>query len=169
MDVVNADFEVWNRTYGTNLRDAVAACKYAVPHMLERRQGSIINVSSIAGPSGDLRRLAYGATKAGLNQLTQSIATAYGKSGVRRNCVCPGIAMAKVMQKTLPPEYRRVLLENVLTPDLGTPEDIANVIAFLASDLASYVTGQVIAVDGGVMAHMPWHAGFNQMADQSVR
>ena len=169
MDVVNADFDLWDQTYRINLRGAVATCKFAIPHMLERGGGTIVNVSSVASMSGDMRRLAYGSSKAGLNLLTQSIATSYGKRGIRCNGVSPGIAMQKTMQPRLPPDYLAVLLGNVLTPDLGTPEQIAEVIVFLASDEAGFVTGQILAADGGMMAHMPWHAGMELLADQSMR
>lgn len=168
-DVVHADLEVWDRTYKTVLQAAVVACGSAIPYMEKSGGGSIVNVSSLASLSGDVLRTAYGASKSGLNLLTKSIATAYGKLGIRCNAVCPGVVVSPETRSALPEEYVEVLKQNILTNDLGTPEQLANVITFLASDLASYVTGEVVVVDGGMMAHMPWHGSFEARPESSLR
>lgn len=168
-DVVANDLSIWDRTYKITLRGAVAACKYALPPMLKAGKGVIVNVSSVAGLSGDVRRHAYGAMKAGLNLLTRNVATTYGKRGIRCNAVCPGVVVAPETKAALPPAYHRVTVDNALTPDVGSPDEIARVIAFLASDAASYITGAVLVADGGMMAHMPWHAQFEALPDLGIR
>ena len=91
LDVVNTDLEILDRSYQVNLRAPAAACKFAIPHMIETGGGSIINISSMQALIGDLSRSAYSANKAGLIMLTKSIATQYGAQGVRCNTVCPGL------------------------------------------------------------------------------
>ena len=167
--VLDADFDLWDQMYRINLRGCIAACKFAIPHMLEGGRGAIINVSSAAALNGDIRRVAYGATKAGLDLATKSIATTFGKQGIRCNGVSPGTIMAESTRDAARPDLLDVQLANVLLPDIGRPEQIADVITFVASDRASFLTGQIIGVDGGLMAHMPWHASFNRLSDQSGR
>lgn len=102
--------------------------------------------------------MAYGASKAGVNVLTQYVATAYGKRGIRCNAIAPGLVVSAEMKAKLDPTVVRIFEENILTPYTGVPEDVAEVVCFLASDAARYVTGQIIAVDGGLTAHAPYYS-----------
>jgi NAD(P)-dependent dehydrogenase (short-subunit alcohol dehydrogenase family) len=152
--VVDMEVDVWDRTLAVALRGAMLGCKHAVPHMIEAGGGSIVNTSSNSGLSGDLTLTAYSAAKAGINTLTLSVATAFGRQGVRCNAVAPGFIMGP-SASAVPSALIEVLEKNNLLPRLGVPDDIANVVVFLASDASSFVTGQVIKVDGGQLSHLP--------------
>jgi NAD(P)-dependent dehydrogenase (short-subunit alcohol dehydrogenase family) len=152
--------ELWNRCFAVNLRSQMLCAKYALPHILGAGGGSIVNMSSGASLAGDLVRLAYSSAKAGVNALTRSIATMHGKQGVRCNAVAPGFVLSPPARAQVPERQLRVYEDNCLTPSLGEPEDIAEVVVFLASDRARYVTGQVISVDGGSHSHLSTVAQF---------
>lgn len=162
MDIVNMDTAIWDRVMAVNLRGAMLGCKHALPHMLKRGAGAIINTSSVSGLAGDLALPAYGASKAGLNLLTQYVATQYGKQGVRCNAIAPGVIETPALARKISDEQRERYLAHHLTPRLGRPEDIAHTVVFLASDEAAYITGQIIAVDGGLMSHHPAVADFRE-------
>ncbi|MAG31343.1 MAG: short-chain dehydrogenase [Deltaproteobacteria bacterium] len=155
LEVVGLDAEVWDRTLRINLRGPMLGCKHAIPRMIERGGGSIINTSSASGLTGDSTRAAYGASKAGLQSLTQYVATQYGKQGVRCNAIAPGVISTPALEANVPPEQIAVYSGNTLTPRLGRPEDVAAAAVFLASDAAAFITGQILSVDGGLLAHHP--------------
>lgn len=159
-DVVSMDVEMWDRVLGVNLRGPMLGCKHAVPHMLEQGGGSIVNTASVAALDGSLARTAYGVSKGGVVTLTKYVATAYGKQGVRCNAVAPGVVVTEKGHDLLErmPEQAEIFLANHLTPRLGEPADVASMVAFLASDEASHVTGQLICVDGGYSAHTATYA-----------
>ena len=146
--------DVWDHCFAVNLRSQMLCAKYALPHLLAGGGGSIINMSSGASLAGDVTRLAYSAAKAGVNALTRSIATMYGKQGLRCNAVAPGLVLSPPARVQVSERHLRVYEDNCLTPFLGEPEDIAEMVVFLASDRARYVTGQIISVDGGSLAHL---------------
>ncbi|MGE0306837.1 MAG: SDR family NAD(P)-dependent oxidoreductase [Acidimicrobiia bacterium] len=148
------NLEVWNTTFAVNLTGAMLASKYAIPHMINSGGGSIINTSSGAAFRGDVRQTAYGISKAALNALTKSIAVQYGKQGIRCNAIAPGMIVHAALKNDEAALAAR--LEKHSTPRLGAPEDIANAVAFLASDEASFITAQIISVDGGYLDRSPW-------------
>ena len=150
--------ENWDRAFAVNLRGVMLGCKHAIPAMLTRGGGSIINTSSGSSLGGDWVNAAYAASKAGVNSLTQTVATQYGKLGIRCNAILPGLIVTEAAERSLPEETRAMLLEHHLTPRVGTPQDIANMVVYLASDLASFVTGQLLSVDGGIGSHLPTYA-----------
>jgi len=162
-DVVRMDSAAWDMSMEGNVRGTMLACKYAIPHMIKGGGGAIVNTSSGGGLAGDMSRTAYGVSKAAINALTQYVATQYGKQGIRCNAVCPGPVLSATAKGTLTPEAHDMLLKHTLTPRLGLPKDIANIVVFLASDDAAYITGQIIPVDGGILAHMPYIAEFAQI------
>lgn len=153
--LVDLDTRIWDQTMTVNLRGPMLGCKHAIPVMLERGGGSIIQTSSASGLRGDLSRAAYSASKAGLDSLTRSVATQYGKLGVRCNSIAPGVIATPALEANIPAEALEAYLGSTLTPRLGRPEDIASAVVFLASDEASFITGQVLSVDGGALAHHP--------------
>lgn len=153
--VAEADMEVWDATYATNLRGYVLSCKYVIPHMVAAGGGVIVNTSSDAALAGDLRFTAYACTKAAIITLSQYVATQYGKQGVRCVTVTPGTMMTDNMKKHLTPEETHILERHNMGPRNGKPEDIAALVAFLASDDASYLTGVNIPIDGGYAFHLP--------------
>jgi NAD(P)-dependent dehydrogenase (short-subunit alcohol dehydrogenase family) len=162
--IVDLTTEVWDRNMRINLRGPMLGCKYAIPHMIRRGGGSIINTSSASGLTGDSIRAAYAASKAGLGSLTQMVATQYGKQGIRCNAVAPGVIATPSLEANVPKAAVEVYVENTLTPRLGRPEDIATVVVFLASDAAAFITGQVLSVDGGLLAHHTAMAGIRRLA-----
>jgi NAD(P)-dependent dehydrogenase (short-subunit alcohol dehydrogenase family) len=154
-DVADMTVELWDKMLAINARGPMLLCKHALPVMVSRGGGSVINISSGQSLSGDLTNIAYAAGKAALNSLTRHIATAYGHKGVRCNAIAPGLIVPPNSAGRLPQAVHDIFVANCLVPRLGVPRDIANMAVFLASDLAAYITGQVISVDGGILAHLP--------------
>lgn len=152
-DVVTMPVALWDRAMATNLRGPMLTCKHAIPHMIAAGYGSIVNTSSGVTFRGDSVRTAYAASKIGLHSLTMDIATAYGKQNVRCNAVSPGVILTDGLRAVLTQNQIDGFVAQNLTPYAGTPDDIAEVTCFLASPAARYVTGQVIAVDGGQHVH----------------
>ena len=152
--VTELSVDVWERTMAVNLRSQMLMCKHAVPMMAEGGGGSIINMSSGASLKGDRTRTAYGVSKAGVNALTMYVATSHGKKGIRVNTILPGLVITDAVRAHLDESMLASLSKATLTPSVGQPEDIADVVVFLASDESRYITGQMIAVDGGMSAHV---------------
>jgi NAD(P)-dependent dehydrogenase (short-subunit alcohol dehydrogenase family) len=155
-DIVDLPLEVWHRTLAVNLTGPMLCSRFAIPRMLDHGGGSIIFTSSVAAKLAEHVRGAYAVSKTGLTALTQHIAAAYGKRGVRCNAVAPGRTVTDPTRH--PPERDEMLLRHHLTPFLGQPDDIARVAVFLASDDSRYITGQVIFADGGFAAHLATYA-----------
>jgi NAD(P)-dependent dehydrogenase (short-subunit alcohol dehydrogenase family) len=162
VDLVNADGDLremtadyWDHMMAVNLRGPFLGVKHALPHLLAGGGGSIVNTASAAGLAGDIRYAAYGSAKGGLISFTRFVATMYGKDGVRCNAVCPGLVATPKAREHFDPVVLGIFEANHLTPTLGTPDDVAAMVVFLASDAAAFVTGQAIAVDGGLVAHLP--------------
>ena len=124
--------------------------------MIARGGGSVINMASGAGLTGDLRPPAYGASKAALVSLTRYAAAEFGKQGIRCNAISPGFI--EIPEKSGRDAVHATMLRHALTPRLGRPEDIAALVVFLASDESAFITGQNICVDGGMLAHQPFLA-----------
>jgi NAD(P)-dependent dehydrogenase (short-subunit alcohol dehydrogenase family) len=158
LPVSAADPAVWDTTMRVNLRGALVAIQAAVPHMIARGGGSVINTASGAALAGDLGHPAYGASKAALICLTRYVATEFGKHGIRCNAISPGFIV--IPGKPGREAVAATMLRHSLTPRLGAPEDIAALVVFLASDESAFITGQNICVDGGMLAHQPYVADF---------
>lgn len=152
--VTELSLDVWERTLAVNLRSQMLMCKHAVPIMVDQGGGSIINMSSGASLKGDRTRTAYGVSKAGVNALTMYVATSHGKKGIRANTILPGLVITDAVRAHLKEEMLASLSKATLTPSVGQPDDIADVVVFLASDESRYITGQMLAVDGGMSAHV---------------
>jgi len=152
--ITELSLEVWERTLAVNLRSQMLMCKHAVPIMADQGGGSIINMSSGASLKGDRTRTAYGVSKAGVNALTLYVATSHGKKGIRVNTILPGLVITDAVRAHLKEEMLASLSKATLTPSVGQPDDIADVVVFLASDESRYITGQMLAVDGGMSAHV---------------
>ena len=141
--------EQWDAVITTNLKSAFNFTRIIVPIMAKQRQGSIINMSSVVGVSGNAGQCNYSASKAGLIGFSKSVAKEMGPRGIRVNCIAPGFIETD-MTSALPEEMREAWAKSIPLRRGGTPDDVANVALFLASDLSAYVTGQVINCCGGM-------------------
>jgi len=158
VDPAAMELSVWRATFATDLEGVMLMCRAVIPIMVEAGRGAIVNISSNAATGGDLVRSAYAAAKAGVNSLTRSVAVAHGRSGVRCNAVSPGGILGPSFQRNLSAQTQRIMADQRLLPYPGYPEDVAQLVAFLASDRARYITGQVISIDGGASSqssHVP--------------
>jgi 3-oxoacyl-[acyl-carrier protein] reductase len=140
----------WDAVMNANLRGAFAAIRSVSRGMMKRRSGRIINVSSIVGIIGNKGQANYAASKAGLIALTKSVAKELGSRNILVNAVAPGFIDTE-MTAAMTPEARDALGKQIALERLGAPRDVAAMVAFLASDLSSYITGQVLVVDGGMV------------------
>ena len=152
--VTELDVEVWDRTLDVNLRSQMLMSKHVIPHMVAGGGGSIINMSSGAAFRGDRTRTAYGVSKAGVHALTMYTATSHGKRGVRVNTIVPGLIITDAVKAHLTPEMLAGLGRAILTPHVGAPQDVADLVLFLASERSRYLTGQTFTIDGGMSAHV---------------
>ncbi|MDE6428269.1 MAG: 3-oxoacyl-[acyl-carrier-protein] reductase [Muribaculaceae bacterium] len=139
----------WDAVINVNLKSAFNFCKAVLPIMMKQRSGSIINMASVVGVHGNAGQANYASSKAGLIALAKSIAQEVGSRGIRANAIAPGF-IETAMTAALPEEVRAEWAKKIPLRRGGKPEDIANVATVLASDMSSYVTGQVIQVDGGM-------------------
>jgi 3-oxoacyl-[acyl-carrier protein] reductase len=147
--MMRMDEASWDAVIGTNLKSAFNFIHACTPIMARQRSGSIINMSSVVGVSGNAGQCNYSASKAGLTGLSKSIAKEMGPRGIRSNCIAPGF-IATDMTGALPENLRQEWEKQIPLRRAGQPEDVAKVALFLASDLSSYVTGQVINCCGGM-------------------
>lgn len=157
-DIEHMATEDWDATYTVNTRGTMIACREALKIMSPQGAGVIINTASNLALQGNLIQAAYSSSKAAVIQMTRSIATSHGKRGIRCNAVLPGLTGTPAALAHLPGELRETVEEETLTPYLGGPDDIAHLVAFLASDAARYITGQAFAADGGTSVHIPGFA-----------
>lgn len=142
--------EMWRRYFGVNVDGAYHTIQAVLPPMLHRHAGCIVNISSIWGVRGASCEATYSATKHAIIGLTRSLAAELGPTGIRVNCVAPGVVKTDMLD-ALPPEALPQLAEDTPLGRLGTPEDIAQAVCFLADDRASFITGQVLTADGGFL------------------
>jgi NAD(P)-dependent dehydrogenase (short-subunit alcohol dehydrogenase family) len=153
-EITQMRVETWETLMRTLLLGSMLGCKHAIPAMIETGGGSIICTSSVSGMVGELNLTIYAVAKAGINQLVRSVSAQWGKSGIRCNAVAPGLILSPpslAIGEPLIAEYVR----QSDTPYVGEPQDAADLVAFLASDRARYITGQVIPLDGGMIQHSP--------------
>lgn len=142
--------EDWDIVLDINLKGAFLCTKAAGKIMLKQKSGKIVNIASVAGQYGNNGQANYSASKAGLIGLTKTTAKELGAKGITCNAVAPGLIQSK-MTEVLPEDIKQNYLKNISLGRFGTPEDVADVVAFLASDDSKYVTGQVIDIDGGLV------------------
>jgi len=139
----------WDLVIAINLKGTFNFTQKVGRIMMKQRNGSIINISSVVGLMGNAGQTNYSASKAGVIGITKSVAKELGSRNVRVNAVCPGFIQTAMTDK-LTPEQKEKMMEIVPAKVMGTPQDVANVVLFLASDLAGYVTGETIRIDGGM-------------------
>ncbi|SLN26628.1 3-oxoacyl-[acyl-carrier-protein] reductase FabG [Pseudoruegeria aquimaris] len=146
--IADCDFAMWRRVMATNL-DGVFLCSQAAAPALAARKGAIVNIGSISGLRASTLRVAYGTSKAAVIQLTKQQAAELGEQGVRANCVCPGPVRTKLAMAVHSQEIIDAYHDAIPLNRYGSEREIAEAIVFLCSEKASYITGQVLAVDGG--------------------
>jgi 3-oxoacyl-[acyl-carrier protein] reductase len=140
----------WDTVLNANLKGAFHTTRACIKGMMKRRRGRIINITSVVGLTGNKGQANYAASKAGLIGFTKSVAREYASRGITANCVAPGYITTD-MTNALPDEARKALLDSIALGRLGSPDDVAGAVLFLASALAGYITGQVLVVDGGMV------------------
>ena len=141
--------ENWKKVLDVNLTSSFLMCKYAIKKMLKKKYGRIINITSIVGHTGNLGQANYAASKAGIVAFSKSLAIEYAKKNININCVSPGFIKTEMTNK-INEEFKKNLINKIPSGDLGTGEDVSNCVAFLASDMANYINGETIHVNGGM-------------------
>ena len=141
--------EEWNNVIDINLTSTFLLSKYAIKKMLKNKKGKIINITSVVGHAGNIGQANYAASKAGVVAMSKSLALEYGKKNIKVNCVSPGFINTD-MTKKIENEYKNVLKSKIPLDRFGEPNDIANTVVFLCSDLSDYITGETIHVNGGM-------------------
>src|SRR5437016_1233175 len=155
--------EHWDAVMSVNAKAVFFGCQAVLPMMIAQKRGSIVSVASMAGKVGNRNNLPYNASKAAVISITRSLALAHAKDGIRVNCVCPGFVETDMwavvareqgaLMSLSPEEFTRQRAAQVPLGRMERPEDVANVIGFLASSKAGYMTGQALSVDGGLVMH----------------
>jgi 3-oxoacyl-[acyl-carrier protein] reductase len=144
--------EAWDKVLAVNLKGPFLVTQAAAKIMIKQRQGRIINISSVAGRMGNVGQANYSASKAGLIGLTKTAARELAGRGITVNAIAPGFLETEMTQN-LPESVRDAFMQNTPMKRFGSPEDVAGLVAYLASDEAGYITGQVIGVDGGLLMY----------------
>jgi 3-oxoacyl-[acyl-carrier protein] reductase len=146
--LLNLKEEDWDAVLGVHLKGALNCIQAVAPHMIERQCGKIVNISSLWGKTGAVAEISYTSAKAGIIGLTKSVAKELGRYQINVNVVLPGLILTPTIAK-MAEKYRNMIIENTPMGRIGQPEEVANVVAFLASDEASFVTGAMVEVSGG--------------------
>ncbi len=141
--------ENWKKVLDINLTSSFLMCKFAIKKMLRNKYGKIINITSIVGHTGNLGQANYAASKAGIIAFSKSLALEYARKNININCVSPGFIKTEMTDK-INEEFKKDLISKIPSGNLGSGEDVSNCVAFLASDLAKYINGETIHVNGGM-------------------
>jgi NAD(P)-dependent dehydrogenase (short-subunit alcohol dehydrogenase family) len=169
LDVVHLSTAAWDESFAVNARGTMLACKYAIPEMLERGGGSIVNYSSGTAAAGDMKYTAYACSKAAIHTLTYYIATQYGLQGIRCNTLAIGLVRTAVSEESIPEPFASIYRQNHAVGRMGRPNEISELVRFLATDDSAFITGQVISVDGGYYAHQPTTVEMAKVMDQAAQ
>ena len=159
-DLVNTDEDAFFKILEMNVGSVFRISKLTVPHMLKNNGGSIVNIASISGTVPDISRIGYGVSKSAVNNITQQIAMQYARFNIRCNAVLPGMTATDAVKNSMSEEFQKSFLSHVPLNRMGTPEDIANAVAFFASDESAYITGNIMEVSSGYHLGTPQYADF---------
>mgnify|MGYP001220216814 FL=1 len=154
---------VWDAAFDINTRGTMLMTKHVAPHMITGGGGSIVNTSSGVSILGDVLNPAYSSSKAAVNALTRNTAAQFGRANIRCNAVLPGLVLSPVARAQMTEAQLGMIQRHVLLPRESVADDIAGAVLWLASDLASFVTGQIISIDGGICHHQPHYADMLDM------
>ncbi len=141
--------ENWKKVIDINLNSTFLMCKYSIKKMLKKKYGKIVNITSIVGHTGNIGQANYAASKAGIIGFSKSLAQEYAKKNININCVSPGFIKTEMTEK-ISEEFKKILISKIPSGSLGTPGDVSNCVAFLASDMSRYINGETIHVNGGM-------------------
>ena len=141
--------EEWNKVINLNLTSSFLLTKNTIKKMLKNKNGKIINITSVVGHTGNIGQVNYAASKAGLIGMSKSLALEYGKKNIKVNCISPGFIKSD-MTENINESYKKTLEKKISLERFGTPDDVANVVLFLSSELSDYITGETIHVNGGM-------------------
>ena len=141
--------ENWKRVIDINLTSTFLMCKFVIKKMLKQKNGKVVNITSVVGHTGNLGQANYSASKAGIVAFSKSLAIEYAKKNININCISPGFIKTEMTDK-ISEDFKKILLSKIPSGSLGTGEDVSNCVAFLASDMASYINGETIHVNGGM-------------------
>ena len=143
------NMQEWQNVIDLNLTSTFLLCKYTLKKMIKNKYGKIVNITSVVGHTGNVGQANYTASKSGIIGLSKSLALEYAKKNININCVSPGFIETKMTDK-IDQKFKDIIISKIPSNRLGTPDDVANVTAFLSSDLANYITGETIHVNGGM-------------------
>ncbi len=141
--------EQWNDVINLNLTSTFLLCKYSIKKMLKNKFGKIVNITSVVGHTGNVGQSNYAASKSGIIGFSKSLALEYAKKNININCVSPGFIETNMTDK-IDPKFKEIIISKIPSNRLGNPLDVANTVIFLSSDLANYITGETIHVNGGM-------------------
>jgi len=141
--------ENWKKVLDINLTSTFLMCKYSIKKMLKKKYGKIVNITSIVGHTGNLGQTNYSASKAGIVAFSKSMAIEYARKNININCVSPGFIKTEMTDK-ISEEFKQTLISKIPSGKLGTGEDVSNCVVFLASDMANYINGETLHVNGGM-------------------
>tara|TARA_B100000282_G_C31695823_1_gene473769 strand:+ start:573 stop:1310 length:738 start_codon:yes stop_codon:yes gene_type:complete len=141
--------EEWNKVININLTSSFLLSKHAIKRMLKNKNGKIINITSVVGHTGNIGQSNYAASKSGLIGMSKSLAQEYGKKNININCISPGFIKSEMTNK-ISEDYKEILQSKISLERFGLPEDVANAVVFLSSNLSNYITGETIHVNGGM-------------------
>ena len=139
----------WNEVLNINLTSTFLLCKFSLKKMIKNKYGKIVNITSVVGHTGNVGQANYAASKSGIIGFSKSLALEYAKKNININCVSPGFIETQMTDK-IDPKFKELIISKIPSNRLGSPIDVANVTAFLSSDLANYITGETIHVNGGM-------------------
>ena len=146
---IRMSLDDWKRVIDINLTSTFLLSKFSIKKMLKNKSGKVINITSVVGHTGNVGQSNYTASKAGIIAMSKSLAIEYAKKNININCVSPGFIKTEMTDK-INEEFKKMLISKIPSGDLGTGEDVSNCVAFLASDMANYINGETIHVNGGM-------------------
>ena len=142
-------YKEWNDVININLTSTFLLCKFSLKKMIKNKYGKIVNITSVVGHTGNVGQSNYAASKSGIIGFSKSLSLEYAKKNININCVSPGFIETQMTDK-IDPKFKEIIISKIPSNRLGSPSDVSNVVAFLSSDLANYITGETIHVNGGM-------------------